>query len=355
MKRIGVVRPRTPDGDAMVIRSYAGKEFLEKDMFPPVYRVVVHDSLPLWAYTVDVTKDVDDLGVDTGKRFVRLVRWAARNDPDDKSIKYWVQRKWYNVRSLDEWAGASSVINAFYGTAKEAELPRALTKLEREELVKGRKKIALLTDENRQWKDRLDTYRTENESYRARFHDMKRNKKQYSDFLKKFKELVEDENAMETQVHDLIEEHKAFWIFGLEYTDMISEQPIPLENGGVNDYRFDILLKRQDMFWDLVELKGPNENLFDRRTPHRVKPNQKLSEAIMQVVTYLHICDTHLKNVFKPRAIIVIGNKKTDVAKQRRLFTSYLNNIEVITYTDLYQRGKALLDYISLSGKRSKK
>lgn len=337
-----------------MLKSFAGRAFLEKDVFPAVYRVVVHDSLPLWAYTVDITKDIDDLGKDTGKRFARLVRWAARNDPDNKTIKYWTQKKWYSVRSVGEWVGASGVINAFYGTASEAELPHSITRHEESELKKGRKKIAQLTDENRQLRDRSDTYRTENESYRDRFHEMRQHKKQYSDFLKKFRELVEDENATETQVHNLIDEHKAFWIFGLEYTDMISEQPIPLKKGSV-DYKFDILLKRQDMFWDLVELKGPNENLFDQRSPKRFKPNQKLSEAIAQVITYLHICDTHLKDVFKPRAIIVIGTGKTDLAKQRRLFGSYLNNIEIITYTDLYQRGKALLDYISLGNKKSRK
>jgi hypothetical protein len=328
---------------------------MEKDVFPAIYRVVVHDSLPLWAYTVDITKDIDDLGIDTGKRFVRLVRWAARNDPNDKSIKYWVQRKWYSVRSMDEWISASGVINAIYGTAKEVELPPHLTNREREELDEGRKKIAQLKRENIQLKSRSDTYREENESYRDRFREMRHHKKEYSDFLRSFKELIDDESTTETQVHNLIKEHQAFWMFGLEYTEMVSEQPIQIKKGNVNDYRFDILLKRQDMFWDLVELKGPNENLFDQRTPKRFKPNQKLSEAIAQVITYLYICDAYLKDVFKPRAIIVIGNKNTDHAWQRRLFGSYLNNIEVITYNDLYQRGKALLDYINFNGKKSKK
>ena len=61
----------------------------------------------------------------------------------------------------------------------------------------------------------------------------------------------------------------------------------------------------------------------------------------------LHICEvTNLKNILKPKAMIVIGKEKTDKPTERRIFQSYLNNVELITYTELLQRGKSLLNYI---------
>ena len=70
------------------------------------------------------------------------------------------------------------------------------------------------------------------------------------------------------------------------------------------------------------------ENLFDKETKRRNKPNKALSEAIGQVFTYLHVCDTiNLKNILKPKAMIVVGKKKTDKLSERRIFSSYLNNV----------------------------
>lgn len=245
---LDIGHPQIPDNENYILISYAGRTFIEKDVFPTIYRIKVHESLPLWVYTVDIAKEVDDLGVETGKKFVRIVRWAARNDPDDKSIKYWIQLKWYNIRSKAEWQRASSVMNALYGTAKKIELPTTLINLEHDMLNKKNEEVDQLINEIRELKNRQSIILAENAAYRARFGEMKRNIKEYKNFLKSFKELIDDENSTETQVHDLIEEHKSFWLFGLEYIDMLSHEPIPLNKNQVKDYEFDLLLKRQDLF-----------------------------------------------------------------------------------------------------------
>jgi len=64
------------------------------------------------------------------------------------------------------------------------------------------------------------------------------------------------------------------------------------------------MLRRNDGFLDLVELKGPNTNLFDMRTRNRTNINVDLSTALGQVLAYLHECDRgKRKKIFKPKAL----------------------------------------------------
>lgn len=333
-----------------IVDTFVGRRFIDNIHYPTIHRVIVYRSGYNWLYTVEIVKDITREGIDTGKKIVRIARWQAINDSKNKDIKYWVQRRGYNVRSQGEWISTSGVVNSLFGTAKEIDIPEGIKDEVNIQLIKAQEFIQQLEKRIKELKDINSTYAIEKEAYKARYRVIKRNIRDYKKILTAFKELIERENATETDVHNFIEVHKAFWLFGLEYTDMLSRKPIPLEEGHYKDVEFDLLLKRQDLFWDLVELKGPSVNLFDKRTSHRLILNKELSEALSQIITYMDICDTHLKdiiNVFKPKAIIVIGRKDKDIIRFRRLFSSYLNNIEVITYTDLYERGKALLDYIN--------
>ena len=107
------------------------------------------------------------------------------------------------------------------------------------------------------------------------------------------------------------------------------------------------MLRRLDGFHDLVELKGPNDSLFDRRTKNRWKLNAKLSEALGQVIVYLDACDRYRRaGLFKPKAVIVIGNKGTDNLRQRKLLGSRLAHVEILTYSELVERGGQLLKHL---------
>jgi hypothetical protein len=162
--------------------------------------------------------------------------------------------------------------------------------------------------------------------------------------LDEYRKLISNQNTTETDVHKFMVEKDVFWMFGLEYIRIKSKVRYP---PGKKHYEFDLMLERHDSFWDLVELKGPNENLFDKRTTRRSKPNEKLSEAIAQVFTYLYAIDkTSDQNIVKPKAYIVIGNEKTDRPSERRIFSSHLSNIELITHSELYSRGLLLLKHI---------
>src|SRR5439155_13628633 len=144
-----------------------------------------------------------------------------------------------------------------------------------------------------------------------------------------------------------IERNKPFWMFGLEYTDVESKVKFPPRS---KKFEFDLMLRRIDGFTDLVELKGPNESLFDRRTRRRSKLNTALAEALGQVFTYLNECDRHgAFRLFKPKAIVVIGNRRTDDPRQRRLLTSHLARVEILTYSDLFCHGTRLLKHLEAS------
>jgi len=145
-------------------------------------------------------------------------------------------------------------------------------------------------------------------------------------------------------VHEFIEKANPFWLFGLEYLALDCKVPFP-EKKPV--FFFDIMLRRLDGFHDLVELKGPNDSLFDRRTKNRWKLNAKLSEALGQVIVYLDACDRYRRaGLFKPKAVIVIGNKETDNLRQRKLLGSRLAHVEILTYSELVARGGQLLKHL---------
>ena len=92
------------------------------------------------------------------------------------------------------------------------------------------------------------------------------------------------------------------------------------------------MLRRNDGFLDLVELKGPNTNLFDMRTRNRTNINVDLSTALGQVLAYLHECDRgKRKKIFKPKALTVIGRRTKENDRQKRLLVSHLARVDVLT------------------------
>jgi hypothetical protein len=313
-----------------------------------IFRDVVYQTNPPnWIYTVEIMKDVNREGIYTGKHTVNITRWRRRIEETTGRKKYapryWRFAKSYNIRSKEEWLKTSSTVNAILGSAKKTDASSLLTSADLKELAATIEQKKDLEVQLQELKKRYSKRRLEKAFYKDRYLEFKSNIGQYKQFLQGFKELLD---SSETELHDYIKKNKAFWLFGPEYTDIKSKFDVMTEDGKRKAYQFDLLLERLDLFSDIVELKGPDVNLFDQRTSRRFKPNKELSEAISQVVKYLYICDTYQKNIFKPKGIVVIGNIKTDHPQERRLLESYLSNIEIITYSDLYDRGMAFVNYI---------
>lgn len=151
------------------------------------------------------------------------------------------------------------------------------------------------------------------------------------------------------------------WIFGINY-----RQPIEKAKVGFSQIP-DFLFPTLDGFIDILEIKLPTKDVILKDDSHSgsYKWSSETSEAIGQVVNYLSelelhqleikrnldrsYCKEHSIDIFsiKPRAYIVIGNKKDwdefKIEALRKLNYS-LHGIEVLTYTDLQIRGQNIIN-----------
>jgi len=149
------------------------------------------------------------------------------------------------------------------------------------------------------------------------------------------------------------------WLFGTHYQAPIEKQRIGFSS--IPDFLFPTI----DGFFDILEIKLPSADVIisDPSHPGSYRWALKTSEAIGQVVNYLHEIELHqlliaqniereygkqLGKIFsiKPRAFILIGKKDgwtpTKLEGLRKLNYS-LHGIEVLTYTDIYARGQQII------------
>jgi hypothetical protein len=331
-------------------RDSHGRTFREWSLVRVLRRVVTGvQPNRSWLYSVDELEDVN-----THKVTLQIVRWQARFDDEHHPI--WLNRSRYNVRSEEQWDSTSKVVDSYLDSSKLPSDPAFSEDfLQVSSGAKRRRGLGELEDNRDTEVVSLRLRLKEARSARAveasakrkahsRIRAMKKHTGEYRRVLGEFKAVVNAPSATETDVHNFIEAKNPFWLFGLEYLGFDSKVGFPPKKPV---FWFDLMLHRMDGFHDLVELKGPNERLFDRRTSRRAKLNTKLSEALGQVIAYLEACDrTRKAGLFKPKALIVIGTKKTDDPRQRRLLASHLANVEVLTYSQLVQRGDQLLGHL---------
>jgi len=306
-----------------------------------------------WLYTVDELNEVS-----SGRTIIQIARWQTRFDIEHHPV--WLNRSRYNVRSLEQWETAHTAVESYLDGSQLREDPQFIEDFapvsKAESGVRSSSITQVKSDDGRGQEiiDLKEQVRAEQaaratESAGRRkantwLRQVRRHVKVYRKALGEFRDLVASPTTTETQIHDSIAEANAFWLFGLDYISLDSKVPFPPKKPA---FYFDLMLRRLDGFHDLVELKGPNERLFDPTTKHRGKLNKNLSEALGQVMVYLDACDRYRRTgLFKPKAVIVIGKKGTDDPRQRRLLASHLAHVEVITYSELLGRGSQLLKYL---------
>ncbi len=149
------------------------------------------------------------------------------------------------------------------------------------------------------------------------------------------------------------------WLFGVNYHKPIEKQKINI-TGIMPDYLFPTL----DQFIDILEIKLPSEEVIIQDTSHIgswVWSNSS-NYAIGQVINYLgeierlrleiekNIRDVyHLEfSLLKPRAFILIGQSANWTLLKKeglRKLNNSLHGIEIITYTDLANRGRVFTDF----------
>ncbi|MBI4226318.1 DUF4263 domain-containing protein [Candidatus Roizmanbacteria bacterium] len=148
------------------------------------------------------------------------------------------------------------------------------------------------------------------------------------------------------------------WVFGLNYIKVIEKTKINI-NGSIPDYIF----LTADNFIDVLEIKLPEEDVIveDPSHPGSYKWSSKTNEAVGQVVTYLGEIDRlqnelkrEIKRIYKldvsfvkPRGFILIGKKDDwdDFNKEAlRKLNFALHGLEVLTYSDLLQRSREIVN-----------
>ncbi len=327
------------------MENYNGRSFPDKSKRYETKDRMIAGQTPnkVWLYTVDVCEDVE-----SGKTLLRLVRWVARVENGDSSTKIWRFGGAYNLRSLSHWDAISRTVDALLHEGiplKETGILKP-HEIESQTIQSKEEEINVLESLLNRERTALVSHKAQLRKSKQRIIEMRSHIGDYRETLKEFKTLVERFSTNERKIHEFIERERPFWVFGLEYVAIRSKVAFPPPPRR-KKYEFDLMLDRFDRFMDLVELKGPNENLFSRRTKHRFKINQSLSVALGQVIAYLSECDKiRRKTLVRPNALIVIGNKKTDDPTQRRLLASHMSRVEILTYTDLLKHGEQLLKHI---------
>lgn len=162
-------------------------------------------------------------------------------------------------------------------------------------------------------------------------------------------------SAGETAVQRFLEEHP--WLLGLDYARVRARQPIV--RGAV-----DFLLERFDGFHDMLELKSPDDPLFETigpeteiGSPSTVRLSRPLSLALAQVHVYRDILRheaTHaemygLQNTRDPQITILIGRASGLTEQHGRVLHELnrsLHHVEIVPFDVLARRAHAVLDNV---------
>jgi hypothetical protein len=117
----------------------------------------------------------------------------------------------------------------------------------------------------------------------------------------------------------------------------------------------------------LIEIKTPETPLLGRKYRNIYKPSAEMSGALIQIKDYKLSLIEHLATItqrlekkltaFDPRCLIIAGNGEaelTDQVKRRsfELFRWGLQNIEVITYDELFKKAEVLASLFNLTRKK---
>ena len=163
----------------------------------------------------------------------------------------------------------------------------------------------------------------------------------YKKDIKDFEELIKT-SKKENELQVFLA--KRPWLLGLEYENSKPQKIAPGK-------RYDFYVEKYDSYADIIEIKKANEDIFDKEG----KITRQFSRAIQQLIEYIDDAlyygnDKRLSknmsfNFLKPKGILIIG-KNTDVEKLKNL-GYYFHNIEILTYDNVLERGKAILNHLT--------
>ena len=186
--------------------------------------------------------------------------------------------------------------------------------------------------------------------------------------LDEFNKLLQSSSTGETDMQNFLENR--LWFFGLNYVQCHRKSKSKFQSSLGTEY--DFLLEGFNQVYDIAELKGPNDLLFEvektgerkRALNDRVdyKFSSKFSRALHQIISYMdefeenfgHIKTDQpdLKNFMYPKGTIIISkrnlfpNSGKNSIKYLHLINRQFSNIDILTYDDLADRGQIVIDFL---------
>lgn len=157
--------------------------------------------------------------------------------------------------------------------------------------------------------------------------------------LKKLRTLIE-EDALESEFQVLLEQN--WWMLGGQYVAMIPRREWTVEDS------LDILLEGADRYFEIIELKRSNAQLFIRDHGNWIV-SAEVNKAVNQAAHYISEIEADRGNLlrkykidlYKLKAKVLIGrlldgeDEEAEKREALRMYNSHLHRIEVITYDEL--------------------
>lgn len=166
-------------------------------------------------------------------------------------------------------------------------------------------------------------------------------KSNYQFFEKKLSEFRSkiDGDVNEIQVRDFMFQN--IWLLDFQYMNYKKKKEEELSTGEV-----DISLLKDDLDISravVVELKKPSRQVVTENYRGIEKPAilAEVGKAISQTINYVELKKCPYKTT---RGMVIIGRRTGVKEKFLEIFNSYLHGIEVLTYDDIYQRARDVID-----------
>jgi hypothetical protein len=160
----------------------------------------------------------------------------------------------------------------------------------------------------------------------------------------RFETLVVAEKS-ERKYQQFLEEYP--WLFGNRYVRDSGNRQL------TRDEEVDFCLESVNGYYTLFEIKRPDHDVVIKDRSHDTYyASSELSKAIAQTENYIKEIETNYNNILrlddmnilKPKGTIVIGsNLDGEKREGLRILNSHLNQIRIVTYTEIVSMGKRLI------------
>ncbi len=170
--------------------------------------------------------------------------------------------------------------------------------------------------------------------------------------IERLKSIMSSEYKNEVEIQKFLKEN--LWMFGNDYSFIIEDNTINAKN------ILDIMPKTSENYADIIEVKLPNEKLFNWDPSHsNLYPTSHLTKAISQTQNYIFelekkMTDDDYKeirecNIVRPKGIILFGSCE-ELSKEEknylRLLNSSYTNITILTYQQLLEKALTTINIL---------